>query len=218
MIEVRVGMGRKPLIQRETVIRAAIEIADADGPGSLSLERIAAALGVKAPSLYNHFSDKAEILAGVARSIVMETPRTPAPVGGDWKQWLIEASVRFRETLLKHSRAAPLVVEYFPRGLLEKLYAEHCLVLAAANVPTNYQMFILEATHRMTIGAAMCVATGRPAMAPFANPDQFDEQLNESMQQGNWSDAKLFTEMLRVFMDGAEADYSRRELQLDQPS
>ncbi|MDI9902656.1 hypothetical protein QM716_22630 [Rhodococcus sp. IEGM 1409] len=98
-----------------------------------------------------------------------------------------------------------------PPGLVERFYAEHCRVRAAANIPTNHQMFILESTRRMTVGAAMCVATGRPAMAPFANPGQFDDRLNESMQQGNWSDAKLFTEMLRVFLDGVEADYSPRD-------
>lgn len=203
-------MGRKPMIQRDTAVRAALDIVDADGPGALSLEKMAAKLGIRAPSLYNHFSDKAEILSEVARSIVLETSREPDPgEDDDWKQWLVEASVLFRQALLAHQRAVPIVVEYFPRGLLEKLYAEHCRVLGAHGVPVTFQMFILESTHRMTIGSAMCVATGRPAMAPFAKPEQFDADLASAMQNNSWSDDRLFVEMLRVFLEGVETEIAQ---------
>ena len=43
----------------------ALEVIDADGLDAMSLERLADELGVKAPSLYHHFHDKAEILAAV---------------------------------------------------------------------------------------------------------------------------------------------------------
>ncbi|MDF3306638.1 TetR family transcriptional regulator [Rhodococcus sp. T2V] len=203
-------MGRRPMIQRDTAVRAALDIVDADGPGALSLEKMAAKLGIRAPSLYNHFSDKAEILSEVARSIVLETSREPDPgADDDWKQWLVEACVLVRQALLAHQRAVPIVVEYFPRGLLEKLYAEHCRVLGAHGVPVNFQMFILESIHRMTIGSAMCVATGRPAMAPFAKPEQFDADLASTMQNNSWSDERLFVEMLRVFLEGVETEIAQ---------
>ncbi|MGW0040881.1 TetR/AcrR family transcriptional regulator [Rhodococcus sp. NPDC003348] len=197
-------MGRRPLIQRDAVVRTAIEIVDAEGPGALSVEKIASRMGVRGPSLYNHFADKAEILAETARAIILDTPRLPDPVDpgeGRWKDWLIESSVRFRATLLAHSRAVPLVVEYFPRALLETLYAQHCKVLDAGGVPIDRQMFVLESVHRMTVGSAMCVATGRPAMAPFLEPARFDPRLNDALESGGWSDERLFVEMLRVFLD-----------------
>lgn len=196
-------MGRKPMIQRENAVRAALDIIDAHGPGALSLEKMAARLGVRSPSLYNHFSDKAEILSAVARLVVSETPRQPDPDDGeDWQQWLVSASVLFRQALLAHQRAVPIVVEYFPRGLLERLYAEHCRILGLSGVPLDSQMFILESVHRMTIGSAMCVATGRPAMAPFENPEQFDPDLAGSMEGARWTDERLFVEMVTVFLAG----------------
>lgn len=193
-------MGRKPLIQRETVARVAVEIVDADGPAALSLDRIATRLGVKAPSLYNHFTDKTAILAEAARTIVLETPDHPAADDGDWIAWLIEGAVSFRRTLLAHARSVPLVVENFPQRLLERLYAQHCRVLADCGVPATQQMFVLEAVHRMTIGSAMCAATGRPAMLPPTAPEEFAPEVVETLTSGAWNDDRVFVESLRLFL------------------
>lgn len=181
--------------------RAAVDIVDADGPAALSLERIATRLGVKAPSLYNHFADKTEILAEAARTIVLETPQHPDVLDDDWIGWLIDGALSFRGTLLAHARSVPLVVENFPQRLLERLYAQHCRVLDAHGVPASRQMFILEAVHRMTIGSAMCAATGRPAMAAPASPDDFAPAVVATLTSGEWTDERLFAESLRVFLE-----------------
>lgn len=47
-------MGRKLGLTLEQVVEAAAEIADRDGLGALSLASVAATLGVRSPSLYNH--------------------------------------------------------------------------------------------------------------------------------------------------------------------
>ncbi|MEZ5150289.1 TetR/AcrR family transcriptional regulator [Rhodococcus zopfii] len=70
-------MGRKPAVTRDAVATAALDLIDRDGMAGFSLERTASALGVRAPSLYNHFADKTEILGEVARVVVLETPRVP---------------------------------------------------------------------------------------------------------------------------------------------
>lgn len=198
-------MGRRPLISRDEAIYAALEIVDTDGPGALSLERVARKLGIRAPSLYNHFSDKSEILSEVARAVLLEVPRVPDPtVDDDWKSWLVSASAAVRRTLLTHQRAAPIVVEYFPRGMLERLYAEYCRILGEHGVPPEYRMFILEATHRMTIGSAVCVATGRPAMAPPENPAAFDAEVVDALHNDDWAGDGFFVRMLRAFLDGVE--------------
>jgi AcrR family transcriptional regulator len=53
-------------IDRDTAIDAACALIDAEGIDHLSLGKLAAQLGIKAPSLYHHFSDKAELLVGVS--------------------------------------------------------------------------------------------------------------------------------------------------------
>lgn len=52
-------------ISRDTLVEHAWNIASREGVEALSLARIATALGVKAPSLYNHMKSKAELLKAV---------------------------------------------------------------------------------------------------------------------------------------------------------
>jgi AcrR family transcriptional regulator len=49
-------------ITRETILAKAREIVEAEGADQLSLHKLAAALGVKAPSLYRYFASKTDLL------------------------------------------------------------------------------------------------------------------------------------------------------------
>lgn len=196
-------MGRKPAITRGAVASAALEIIDRDGMAGFSLERIATALHVRAPSLYNHFADKSEILTAVARAVVLETPRVPDPEPGQWREWLISECVEFRNTLLRHPNAVPTVFAYFPESLLYKLYGRDSRLLAAHGVPPARALFLLEATHRMTVGSAVCTATGRPALVELPRPDSTEGKDWRSAAATD-ADESLFIEMLRAFLDGVD--------------
>jgi AcrR family transcriptional regulator len=52
-------------VDRETIINKARELIEADGLDQLSLSSLAAALGIKAPSLYKHVASKTELLRAV---------------------------------------------------------------------------------------------------------------------------------------------------------
>ena len=58
-------MGRKGL-DAERVVAEAVRIADADGLAAVTLARVAAALGVRTPSLYNHVGSHEALLRAVA--------------------------------------------------------------------------------------------------------------------------------------------------------
>ncbi|MGW6705246.1 TetR/AcrR family transcriptional regulator [Streptomyces sp. NPDC054956] len=60
---------RKPLLSRDRIIEAAGALVDAEGLEAVSTRRLAAALGVSGPSLYNHFRTKDEILDAVADAV-----------------------------------------------------------------------------------------------------------------------------------------------------
>lgn len=191
-------MGRKPAISRDAVVSTAIEIIDRDGMATFSLERTATALNVRAPSLYNHFIDKTEILSEVARAIILETPRVPDPAPGQWREWLMAECLEFRNTLLRHPNIVPVVVTWFPEPLRHKLYAQYSRLLADHGVPASHHLFLLEATHRMTLGSAICTATGRPALVEL--PPRPDRESTETKD----ADELLFVEMLRVFLAGVD--------------
>ena len=61
---------KQALLSRERIVEAATAIVDADGLAALSTRRLAAELGVRGPSLYNHFVTKDEILDVVADAVV----------------------------------------------------------------------------------------------------------------------------------------------------
>ncbi|GII80705.1 GntR family transcriptional regulator [Sphaerisporangium rufum] len=68
---------------RERIVRAGIEIADAEGLAALSMRRIAAALGVAAMSLYRHVPGKDELVALMVDTIYAAEPLP----GGDELGW-----------------------------------------------------------------------------------------------------------------------------------
>jgi TetR/AcrR family transcriptional regulator, tetracycline repressor protein len=59
-------MTRRETLTREKVLHAAMALVDEDGLDGLSMRRLATALDVHAMSLYNHVSNKADLLDGIA--------------------------------------------------------------------------------------------------------------------------------------------------------
>jgi AcrR family transcriptional regulator len=98
---------RAPL-SRERVLRAAIDLADAGGIGSLSMRRLAQELGVEAMSLYHHVANKDDILSGIA-DLVVEEYEIPSP-GPDWKASIRRTAVSAYRVLLRHPWAASLLL------------------------------------------------------------------------------------------------------------
>ena len=98
---------RAPL-SRERVLRAAIDLADAGGIGSLSMRRLAQELGVEAMSLYHHVANKDDILSGIA-DLVVEEYEIPNP-GPDWKASIRRTAVSAYRVLLRHPWAASLLL------------------------------------------------------------------------------------------------------------
>ena len=74
-------MGRPAIITKERVAEVTLRIIDEEGLDAVSIERIASELGVRGPSLYHHFADKAAILTEVAR-LVLGDLDLDRPVGG----------------------------------------------------------------------------------------------------------------------------------------
>ncbi len=72
---------RLPL-SRERVLAAAIELADEGGIESLTMRKLAQALGVEAMSLYNHVANKGDIVDAIVDRIVSEIE---LPADGDWE-------------------------------------------------------------------------------------------------------------------------------------
>ncbi|XIA67092.1 TetR/AcrR family transcriptional regulator [Bradyrhizobium sp. TZ2] len=62
---------RKPL-SRDVILRAALEMIDANGIDSLSMRQLGQALGVEAMSIYHYFRNRDDLLDGVVEAVMQE--------------------------------------------------------------------------------------------------------------------------------------------------
>jgi AcrR family transcriptional regulator len=72
-------MSPRSNLTRETVVQAAAEVLNSEGPDALSLHRLAEKLGIRTPSLYNHV----EGLPGLMRELSILNARNLAERLGD---------------------------------------------------------------------------------------------------------------------------------------
>jgi AcrR family transcriptional regulator len=93
-------------LSRDEIIRAAIAVADAEGPDAISMRRIARELRAGVMSLYWHVASKEELIDLMFDSLEAEI-RVPEPTG-DWRADLRELAHRQRAGLLRH----PWVMEF----------------------------------------------------------------------------------------------------------
>jgi AcrR family transcriptional regulator len=102
-------------LSRERVLRAAVQLADEHGIESVTMRRLAEALGSEAMSLYYHVANKQDVLDGVVGLIANEindtVDRIDVPAkGAGWKNAVRQRILSAREILLRHPWA-PSVFE-----------------------------------------------------------------------------------------------------------
>lgn len=91
-------------LDHDTVVAAAATIADAEGLDAVTLARVAAELGVKSPSLYNHVAGREGLLRGIALLGLSELAATlrDAAVGRSGDDALLAAAQAYREYVIAH--------------------------------------------------------------------------------------------------------------------
>jgi AcrR family transcriptional regulator len=101
---------RRPL-DRGRVVAAAVLLADAEGLDRLSMRRLGEALGVEAMSLYNHVTNKDDLLGAMADAVAAEIdPDAPASDrdDGDWRTAARARCSATHAALLRHPWAPAL--------------------------------------------------------------------------------------------------------------
>jgi AcrR family transcriptional regulator len=90
------------------VLQAAIRLADESGLESLTMRKLARALGVEAMSLYNHVANKGDLVDGIVDLVVSEIDLPAAT--NDWEAAIRECAISAHEALLRHPWACSLVM------------------------------------------------------------------------------------------------------------
>jgi AcrR family transcriptional regulator len=93
--------GPTPSLSGDQVVSTAIQLADRDGLGGLSMRRLAEELGITAMSLYGYVPSKAELLDVMADRAYAEIPARGRPAA-PWQATLTALAERHWALLLSH--------------------------------------------------------------------------------------------------------------------
>ncbi|MEW1718245.1 TetR/AcrR family transcriptional regulator C-terminal domain-containing protein [Streptomyces sp. NPDC093109] len=102
-------MTRRGPLTRDEIVRQALVVAETEGMEKLSLHKIAAAVGVRTMSLYNHVGDKADVLDAMA-DVILKGIVIPDTDDMPWEDGLRALARAFRTAALKYPHSAPLVL------------------------------------------------------------------------------------------------------------
>jgi AcrR family transcriptional regulator len=177
-------------LSRERVLRAAIRLADEGGIESLTMRKLARALGVEAMSLYHHVANKGDLVDAIVDVVVgeIELPET-----GDWDVAVRECAISAHEVLLRHPWACSLVMspssgrtmpagrlrymEWLLRRLREGGFSPELTFSAYHSLDSHILGFTLwELSH----------AAGAKAMVGERDPEEFVTGLLPELRAGGY--------------------------------
>ena len=115
MTEVESATEPRPRLNRERVLRAAVELAARDGIESLTMRKLAEELGAGAMSLYHYVPNKDRLLDGMIDMVFAEIELPSTDV--DWKTAMRRRAVSTREALARHPWAIGLMEGRTNHGL-----------------------------------------------------------------------------------------------------
>ncbi|GAB2675214.1 TetR/AcrR family transcriptional regulator [Thalassiella azotivora] len=208
---------RTPLLSRERIVTAATALVDAEGLAALSTRRLAAELGVRGPSLYNHFATKDEILDAVADAISAKVD-TSFFGRHDWRVALRLWGRSYRDALAAHPNAAPLLASgpgRRPEGLAMADAVFGGLVDAgwpparATHVGALMRFFVVGSS----VGSFARGFLGDPGL--YAQEYPHLSQAHLLAQRGASVDEAAFDLGLRALVTGLEAWYAANVGPLD---
>ena len=195
---------RKPLISRETAVRAGLEVIDEHGLDAFSLPMVAHKLNVKAPSLYHHFRDKSEVLAEIARQILLDAEEPRRLPTDDWQEALIGLSIAARRAILRHPKAAPLLLLYPPRHQMLASYERGLRMYEKRGIKPELLMSVALGLDNILMGAALTSAYARSnGLPPFPvyDPAAFPS-LATAFKSNPFDEEELFAGTVRAFLEG----------------
>lgn len=150
-------MGRPsiPILSKQRIREAALQIIDRDGLSGLSMRKLAVALGVQAASLYSHVSTKEELLHTVANDLADQVD-VSGFAGDDWRAALSTWAGSYRAVLAEHPNFVPFLA-YGPSRREASLRMADAVHggLVRAGWPPRYATMIGASTKYLVMGAAM---------------------------------------------------------------
>ncbi|NJC20982.1 AcrR family transcriptional regulator [Arthrobacter pigmenti] len=194
-LQKQAARGPKADLNVERIVQAGIDVADAEGLGSLTMARIAKALGFTTMSLYRHVESKEELLVLMQDAAFgAPTPSTSAGWRNRCLEWAAQASARYR----RHPWVLDIPISHMPSTPGQLKWLEQLL---GALRETG-----LRAPDKL--GAALMISnlvatTSRLERDLATNPMNLTDEGGDAYVRALFSvlDPKVFPEVLSVFAD-----------------
>jgi AcrR family transcriptional regulator len=197
-------MSRRQILSRDRVAEAGLRLLEEGGAPELSLARIAEALGVRAPSLYYHYHDKADLLRVIAERVLagLERPNR----GGDWQDWMIGQALSLFRWVQGHPNTAWLLIEHMPDAATSAGFGRGARMLTRAGIDPAAQLWLMEGAQKLTWGFAIQHELSAGGVGRAFECDRVAwPELAEACDRLPWPAEKLLEMSLRAFFAGVIA-------------
>ena len=212
------GEPRVPLT-KERVLRAAVNLADEGGIESLSMRNLGQKLGVEAMSLYNHVTNKDDILNGIVDIVVSEIDAPSSRA--DWKAAMRQRAISAREVLLRHpwaprlmasrTKPGPAMLRYFDStiGLLREAgfsieMTHHAIHAIGSRALGFTQELFDENTEDLGPDVAAIFVRQMADEYPYITELVGEVSHDDDTTLGGWDDQVEFEFGLDLILDGLE--------------
>ena len=190
---------KTPLISRRKTLEVALKIIDKEGLDALSIRRLATELKVNGASLYHHFHNKDEILAGVAQ-LALADVRTPTDPDAEWRLWLLNNVLGYRQALKQHPALIPVLVKRHPLRIGLAEHNASAALLAVKGVPRGAILPLLEALEQVALGSVLYESAVELDEHPEAWKDEYPH-LYQLGQQAALDQDAIFEVTARALID-----------------
>lgn len=158
-------------LTREHIVTTALALVDRDGPRALSMRRLGAELGVDPMAVYYHLPSKDALLDAIVEAVMAEIALDDdgsAPA----EERILRAAESYRDALLAHARALPIVLTRSPATPAAMRPVEVLLgILADAGLPPHRAMAGMNAVAALVrglVGMAVECGDGPPTAEQLA--------------------------------------------------
>ncbi|MFJ9522589.1 TetR/AcrR family transcriptional regulator C-terminal domain-containing protein [Kitasatospora sp. NPDC101801] len=162
----KAGRGPKAALSLDRIARAGIEIADAEGLGALSMQRVAGLLDYTKMALYRYVPGKAELVALMVDAAIGAAP----PVDGTgWREPLADWSRRLAAVFRRHPWLLDATVGPRLVGPAELSWMERAVAALAGTALTGPERLDVVA---VLAGHVRAIAQQSRAAGPEGSPEQ----------------------------------------------
>lgn len=154
-------------LDRARIVTEAVALLDAEGLDGVTLRKLAARLGVQAPTLYWHLPNKAALVTAIADAILDAAfPELAAPAPDEpWPDWLAGLAQRLRRALLAHPDGARIVSASQLSTTMAAISELAMSTLVARGIPLREARVVVLAVERFTVGHVLEEQAPRPDAA-----------------------------------------------------